>query len=1271
MAFSDDGTKLFVLEIANNTITTHNLGTAYDISTQTSSVTGTTLASNPHAGYGSYGIEFSTDGTKMFTSDVDNGYVYQWTLTTPWDVSTNQRSSSDDLNTTSLFGVTIDGGLYNRDITFSEDGTKLFILGSDKTVHQISLGTAWDLSTRITSPTDVEKDLSSILTTGRDTISFSPNGKKMFINEFNKKIHEWSIATAWDLSSTVTYEGSFQSGAEINSSNYGEVTWNKDGTKFFILDSAAEDITEYSVTTPFSLANVDQTKSAESISSVSSIRTGTVAAGSGTSGTINGTTNGTYGTLTINSNGSYTYLADKTVTDALDPGDVVYDYFTINGDTDLTITVIGINDTPSADNETNSTDVSTTLTVTDGASDLLTNDSDDDADASLTVSAIRIGSSEGAGTAGTIGSALTGSYGALTMAADGTYTYVAGSSAGTDSFNYTVTDEFGATDIATLTITVNSSNAAPTASNSTVHINENNQVSTAGDRTPLNITKVFAPGDFNFSDTDDDSLSKVKITTLESAGTLEYYNGSSWTDVTEDQEITAANITSGYLRFTPAANSEDDVTFSFKVHDGTEYSSSAYTMTISVNAAPYVTNVTHSGNVAAGATTSSADIHGVINSTDTVADSDDDDSVLVVTGVAAGNESTNNTIITDDTGVGGDGIDGTYGTLTVAADGTYTYTASATNSIAYDATDTDTFTFTTRDDEGSSGNAGSHAYDVGTITFTVASSISLTNDNDTATEGTAITVTGAQDDVLNDDTADTDGLVVTNISHDNGSESVSSGTTYANGASLAGDYGTLVIGADGSYTFTPNDVLGASETGTDVFTYTADGATATLSIEVTGINDAPTALDNSITTNEDTNHVFSTGEFNFSDDDNSGSLNKIKITSLEDNGALQYYNGSTWVDVTENQEITAADITSGYLRFKPDANENGDDYTSFEFQVSDGTAYSSSSSTMTINVTPVNDAPVAANNTGTILEDGTLTVNDGDGANSSGGVTDDGQTADISNEETSVSGLSFNNDGTKMFVSGGQSDTVHEYSLSTAFDVSTKSATANESYSDASNYDWTRGHTWNADGTKLFIIDNDEGESWQKILEHTVQTAFDLSSTVTRTNTYDLVAPSGGSIPTRPKGITFNSDGTKMYIADHATDKIHQFTLSVGFDLTSTVVNSGTLDVSSQNDSPYGVEFSQDGSKVFVVGNGTQGDAVYQYTLNTAWDITSTATYNDSFNLSSQDSVPADIRFNNDGTKMFIAGSNGNEIDEYTLSTPFEIASISGDHDGDVLVDDS
>ena len=927
----------------------------------------------------------------------------------------------------------------------------------------------------------------------------------------------------------------------------------------------------------------------------------------------------------------------------------------------MTINVTPVNDAPVSSASSVTTNEDTTYTF--AADDFSFTDEEGDTLSSVTVSAL-------SGSDGTFllnGAAITDSTTVSKADIDaGLLTFVPDANEnGSDynTFTFTVNDGNDDSGSSTMTVNVTPVNDAPTSSNATININENNQESSAGDRTPSNITYTFSSSDFAFSDTDSgEAITHVKIVSLPTRGDLSY-NSSNIT--TTDYEIAIGDI--GNLVYTPDANSETDDSFTFTVSDGTVYSSTPNTITVLVNAAPNVTDVTRSGAVAAGTQTSAGDIRRVINSIDVVADSDDDDSVLVVTGVAAGNESTNSTIITDDTGVGS-GVAGTYGSLTVTANGTYGYSAYSTNRLAYGATATDTFTFTIRDDETAS---GSSAYDVGTITFTVGASISLANDDDTATEGTPITVTGAQDDVLNDDTRDWDGLVVTNISHDNGTESVSSGTTYANGASLTGDYGTLVIGADGSYTFTPNDVLGASETGTDVFTYTADGATATLTITVTGINDAPTALDNSITTNEDTNHVFSTGEFNFSDDDNSGSLNKIKITSLEDNGALQYYNGSTWVDVTENQEITAADITSGYLRFKPDANENGNSYTSFEFQVSDGTAYSSSSSTMTINVTPVNDAPVAANNTGTILEDGTLTVNDGDGANSSGGVTDDDQTADISNEETSVSGLSFNNDGTKMFVSGGQSDTVHEYSLSTAFDVSTKSATANESYSDASNYDWTRGHTWNADGTKLFIIDNDEGESWQKILEHTVQTAFDLSSTVTRTNTYDLVAPSGGSIPTRPKGITFNSDGTKMYIADHATDKIHQFTLSVGFDLTSTVVNSGTLDVSSQNDSPYGVEFSQDGSKVFVVGNGTQGDAVYQYTLNTAWDITSTATYNDSFNLSSQDSVPADIRFNNDGTKMFIAGSNGNEIDEYTLSTPFEIASISGDHDGDVLVDDT
>ena len=192
-------------------------------------------------------------------------------------------------------------------------------------------------------------------------------------------------------------------------------------------------------------------------------------------------------------------------------------------------------------------------------------------------------------------------------------------------------------------------------------------------------------------------------------------------------------------------------------------------MTISVNAAPNASDATVASTVSAG-TTSTGDIHnGTI-----VTDSDDNDDDLVITAAKAGTETTSystvinlgdnaNSVTASTTSANGLSVTGTYGTLVIGADGTYVYTASSTNSIAYGATATDTFTFTTRDDEGSAGSAGSHAYDVGTITFTVASSISLTNDTDSVDEDSTVTKTGAQADVLNNDTADSNGLVVTHI----------------------------------------------------------------------------------------------------------------------------------------------------------------------------------------------------------------------------------------------------------------------------------------------------------------------------------------------------------------------------------------------------------------------------------------------------------------------------------------------------------------------------
>ncbi len=145
-------------------------------------------------------------------------------------------------------------------------------------------------------------------------------------------------------------------------------------------------------------------------------------------------------------------------------------------------------------------------------------------------------------------------------------------------------------------------------------------------------------------------------------------------------------------------------------------------------------------------------------------------------------------------------------------------------------------------------------------------------------------------------------------------------------------------------------------------------------ITVTDANDPPTASNNTVSTNEDTDKVFAASEFNFSDEDSGDTLSQVQITSIPSAGTL--YNDANTDGVVDGGEalsnddvVTKAHIDANRLKFKPAANGNGSPYTTFDFKVHDGTEYSASSYTMTINVTSVQDAPTAANNTLSTNED--------------------------------------------------------------------------------------------------------------------------------------------------------------------------------------------------------------------------------------------------------------------------------------------------------------
>ena len=136
-----------------------------------------------------------------------------------------------------------------------------------------------------------------------------------------------------------------------------------------------------------------------------------------------------------------------------------------------------------------------------------------------------------------------------------------------------------------------------------------------------------------------------------------------------------------------------------------------------------------------------------------------------------------------------------------------------------------------------------------------------------------------------------------------------------------------------------------------------------------------------------------------------------------------------------------------------------------------------------------------------------------------------------------------------------------------------------------------------------------------------------------------------------------------MFVTDTFNKNVNEYTLSTGFDV-STASYDSNFSVSSQDGNPFDITFNTDGTKMFILGHS--GDDVNEYTLSTGFDV-STASFVDSFSVNSQDASPVSVCFNNDGTKMFVIGAAGVDINEYTLTTPFSLVNVSGEHTGDVI----
>ena len=203
-------------------------------------------------------------------------------------------------------------------------------------------------------------------------------------------------------------------------------------------------------------------------------------------------------------------------------------------------------------------------------------------------------------------------------------------------------------------------------------------------------------------------------------------------------------------------------------------------------------------------------------------------------------------------------------------------------------------------------------------------------------------------------------------------------------------------------------------------------------------------------------------------------------------------------------------------------------------------------------------------------------------------------TVDIKSEGGGlVAGIEFNNDGTKMFTTYANKNNsnehrVLEYNLSKPYDISTRVAAGNtercllDGVATKTIYDLE----FSSDGMKLFTTTRDAGSDTadaDKAYGFDLTSPYDVSTCTLASQTTDLDSSTftSGSLAGnfdhagsqnrkhRLQGIEINNDGTKLFVMGYSGDDVNEYSLSTGFDLTSTVTFVDSFSVASQASIPF------------------------------------------------------------------------------------------------------
>ena len=222
----------------------------------------------------------------------------------------------------------------------------------------------------------------------------------------------------------------------------------------------------------------------------------------------------------------------------------------------------------------------------------------------------------------------------------------------------------------------------------------------------------------------------------------------------------------------------------------------------------------------------------------------------------------------------------------------------------------------------------------------------------------------------------------------------------------------------------------------------------------------------------------------------------------------------------------------------------------------------------------------------------------------------------------------------KAVGAGGAGGVVEGWNVSTAVFLQDFSFAAQEAN--------PQGLFFNPDGLKMYVI----GFSGADVNEYNLSTAWDVSTAVFN-QSFSVVDEEF-----LPTSVFFKPDGLKMYIIGISGDDVNEYNLSTAWNV-STAVFLQRFSIATQETNPQGLFFKPDGTKMYIIGD--TGDDVTEYNLSTEWNVF-TAAFFQNKSVAAQETEPRGLFFKPDGLKMYIIGRNGDDVNEYNLSTAWNIS---------------